>query len=395
MGSLTSGEADFSARYRFEHVDDDIAADQANASTIRTTLGYTTGKFHNVFARALFQDVRAIGIDDFNDATDRPNAKTRFAVVADPSETDFLESYLGFSGLANTTAKLGRQLITYRQAPFHRFMGTVLWRQNWQNHDAFTVQNKSLPDTTIYYAYSWNVNRIFTDEAIVSAKANFDSDSHFVNIQYTGLPFAKLEAYTYLLDFKNSVDNSVATVGLRFNGRYSLTEKFKAIYTVEYALQDDYGDNPANVDEDYFLGEIGGNFKINDVISSVVLKFSYERLEGNGTTSFRTPLATGHAFQGWADRFLTTPADGIEDYYVTAVATVWGAKFIASYHDINSDNLHYDFGEELDLLLSKTFMKHYTLGVKYSHYDADVNAHNIGATAADVSKFWTWAQIKF
>ena len=399
--ALTQGQFDFSARYRFEHVDDDLAPGgvplkDARASTIRTTLGYKTGKFYDFDARLLIQDVRAVGADDFNDATGRLNAKTQYAVVADPSDTDFIEGYLGFSGIADTYAKLGRQIITYRDAPHHRYMGTVLWRQNWQNHDAFSFSNTSLPDTTFNYAYSWNVNRIFTDEAVPSALANFDSNSHFINIQYNGLPFGKLEGYTYLLDFENSLANSVATYGLRLNGGIPLTETVKGIYTAEYAIQDDYADNPASVDENYILGELGAVFTLVGPVESVMLKFSYEQLSGDGTTSFQTPLATGHAFQGWTDRFLVTPADGIEDYYLTAVISAFGAKFIAEYHDINSDNLDYDFGEELDLLLTKTFYKHYTLGLKYGVYDADVNVSNaIGATAADVSKFWGWVEVTF
>jgi hypothetical protein len=393
--ALKGGKFDFSARYRYEHVDDDTAADQANASTIRTTLGYTTGTYHGFGVRLMGQDVRDVFVDDFNDGTGRPNAKTRYAVVADPSETDFLEAYLSFEGIPNTTAKLGRQIITYRNAPFHRYMGTVVWRQNWQNHDSFTIQNKSLPDTTIRYGYSWNVNRIFTDEAITSSKANWDSDSHFINIQYGGFKYAKLEGYAYLIDFENDPANSVETFGGRMNGGYPITEKAKVIYTAEYAIQDDYGDNPASVDEVYFLGEIGGSFKINNIIDSITLKFSYELLEGNGTTSFRTPLATGHAYQGWTDRFLTTPADGIEDYYFTAVVKAMGAKFIASYHMIESDNMSYDYGDELDLLLAKTFKEHYTVGTKVGIYDADTNVGNSGATAADVTKIWAWGQIKF
>ena len=304
--ALTQGELDFSARYRYEHVDDDAATDEADASTIRTTLGYTTGAFHGFGARMLLQDVRDVFVDDFNDGTRRPNAKTNFAVVADPSETDFLESYLSFESLPDTVVKAGRQIMTYRKAPFHRFMGTVLWRQNWQNHDALSVENKSLQDTTIRYGYSWNVNRIFTDEAAVSGLANFDSDSHFLNLQYDGWTIGKLEGYAYLLDFENSVVNSVATYGVRFNGGYPVAEKLKAVFTAEYATQDDYADDPADVDKDYFLGEFGVSVKPGGLITSVLVKFSYELLEGDGATSFRTPLATGHAFQGWTDRFLTT-----------------------------------------------------------------------------------------
>jgi hypothetical protein len=403
--ALTTGKIDLSARYRFEHVDDNAAADQANASTIRTTLGYTTGSFHGFGLRLMAYDVSDVFVDDFNDATGRPNAKTNFATVADPSETDLLEGYLSYSGtqdtiLNGTTLKLGRQIITYRDAPFHRFMGTVLWRQNWQNHDAFTLQNKSLPETTINYAYTWNVNRIFTDESIGTGGnvAEFDSDSHFVNVKYDGFKYAKLEGYAYLLDFDNSPANSTDTYGGRVSGGYPVSEKIKLIYAGEYATQGDYGAATVALDEDYYLGEIGVKFTPGNVISSVVLKIDYEVLTGNGINAFLTPLATGHAFQGWTDRFLFTPADGIEDTYFTAVVGAYGAKFIASYHMFESDNLGYDYGDEIDLLLTKTFKKHYTLGAKIGIYDADTNVNNVargGSRAADVTKTWVWAQIKF
>ncbi|MCG8324739.1 MAG: hypothetical protein MI673_04415 [Thiotrichales bacterium] len=396
--ALTGGKFDFSARYRFEHVDDDLAMDQANASTIRTTLGYTTGTFHGFGIRLMGQDVRDVFVDDFNDGTMRPNSKTRYAVVADPSETDFLEAYLSYNFPANTTLKLGRQIITVRKAPFHRYLGTVLWRQNWQNHDAFTVKNTWFKDTVIRYGYSWNINRIFTDESPVDGRANFDSDSHLFNIQHSGFEYVKLEAYAYLLDFDNSRANSVETYGIRMNGGYPLMDKIRLIYTAEFASQDDYGKNPLEVDENYYLGEIGASFQPGNLIDKLTLKVSYEVLEGNGTTSFRTPVATGHAFQGWADRFLTTPADGIEDLYLTAVVNAFGAKFIASYHMLESDNLNYDYGDELDLLISKTFKKHYTLGSKIAIYDSDTNANNLargGSRAADVTKIWAWIQIKF
>ena len=93
-----------------------------------------------------------------------------------------------------------------------------------------------------------------------------------------------------------------------------------------------------------------------------------------------------------------TPADGIKDAFFTAVLKAYGAKFIATYHMIDSDNLGYDYGDELDLLLTKTFKKHYTLAAKIGIYDADTNATNIargGNRAADVTKTWFWANIKF
>lgn len=395
--AVSGGKVELGVRLRYEHVDDDAATDNADALTNRTVLGYTTGAFKGLSARLLAQDVRGI-VNDYNDATGRNPGKGRYAVVADPEETDLLEAYFSYAGPAATTFKLGRQIITYRNAPLHRFVGTVLWRQNWQNHDAFTLENNSLPNTTIHYAYSWNVNRIFTDEAVISSRANFDSNSHLVDIQYQGFKYGTLEAFAYLLDFDNAVTTSSSTFGARFSGAYPASAGIKVLYALEYAKQDDYAGNPLSIDEDYFLGEIGGNFRISDAIDPVTVKFDYELLSGNGMTSFNTPLATGHAFQGWADRFLTTPADGIEDIYITVAGKLMGIGLLAVYHDLSSDHDNYGYGTEIDIQAVKPLNKNFTLGLKYSSYNADGNTFNTarnGAIAKDVSKFWAWLEFKY
>ena len=52
---------------------------------------------------------------------------------------------------------------------------------------------------------------------------------------------------------------------------------------------------------------------------NVTLQGAVEQLDGRGLNkTFDTPLGTNHAFQGWADLFLITPADGIRDVFGTA-----------------------------------------------------------------------------
>lgn len=135
------------------------------------------------------------------------------------------------------------------------------------------------------------------------------------------------------------------------------------------------------------------------ILGSVTLKVNYELLSGDGAGDrFTTPLATLHPYQGWADKFLNTPSDGIEDIYVTFVAKPFGAKFVAVYHDYNSDNDSYDYGSELNLLLTKSFKKHYTVGLKYAYYDADRNATNVARNAGqstDSTKFWAFIRFKY
>ncbi|MBF8270051.1 MAG: hypothetical protein HW386_1760, partial [Gammaproteobacteria bacterium] len=354
--------------------------------------------FNNLTARVLVQDVREVFVDDFNDGTGRSIPRTRYAVVADPKETDFLEGYLAYAGMPNTIVKLGRQIITYRAGPLQRFIGTVGWRQNWQSHDAISLVNKSIKDLTLSYAYSWNVNRIFTDEAVISSRANYESDSHFFNLEYAVAGFGMLEGYVYLLDFENSPADSNATYGVRFSGDHQMTEIFKLVYALEYAAQQDYGHNTIDLDEDYFEGEFGVNVKVGESFGPVTLKFDYEMLGGNGTIGFRTPLATLHAYQGWADRFLITPADGIDDWYFTASSPIAGFNLSLIYHDFSSDNLDYDYGTEFDIQATRPLTKHLTAGIKYANYNADTNATNIarnGAIAKDVDKFWIWLEFTY
>lgn len=392
----------FSLRYRYEHVDDNAlqtngaTLNQADASTLRTLLGLETGPFHGFSARVDVENVIDIGGDHFNDVS---NGKTQFATVVDPSGTELEQGFLKFTGFENTIIKGGRQHITYRKAPFHRYIGTILWRQNWQNYDAISITNTSLTDTTINYAYLWNVNRIFGHDAR-EPLSHFDSNSHFINLKYDGFKFGKLEGYAYILDFDNAATFSTKTYGVRFNGGHPLIENTSLLYTLEYASQSDNANNTADIDADYFLGEAGIKFKpLIKIINSIILKFSYELLTGDGGSDrFVTTLGTNHAFQGWADRFLVTPGDGIEDFYGSFIMNIWGTKFVAVYHNYFSDRDSYDYGSELNLLLTKTFKKKYSLGLKYADYDADRNVSNVARNASqsrEKSIFWAFVQFKY
>ena len=386
--AFTRGKVDFMARYRFEHVNDDLKTKNANANTIRFALGYKTGAFYGFRAYGQFERVQAVTRERYNDGE---NGKTSFPKIVDPEGTEFKQGYLSYEGFDKTLIKVGRQIITYRKAPFHRFIGTVLWRQNWQTHDAVTIVNESLPATKLSFAWLNQVNTITSKTEGI--------EGYLFNAKYNGLALAKLEGYAYLLDYDDtaSFGKSTNTYGLRANGAYGLNDWTKLIYTGEYAHQTDAGSNPVSYDANYYLFEGGLKFKLNNPLNMILVKASYEVLgSDNGTKAFITPLGTNHAFQGWADRFLSTPASGIEDAYVTLVAKPFGTKFVAVYHDLSSNNGSFDYGTELDLLLTKTFRKHYTVGLKYANYNADSNSRNIaGPPSKDADKFWVYTTVKF
>ncbi len=368
---FTEGSANLDFRYRLELVDDDLFPRDATASTLRTRLTFKSGEVSDFSALLQFDDLRAIGDDSYNSTR---NGNITRAVVADPEGTDFNQVFLKYAGLSDTNLIFGRQRIKLDN---DRFIGNVGWRQNEQTYDAFAIINKSMSDLQATYAYVDNVNRVFGPESGFPA-ADFRSDSHVLNLKFSGWNLGTLSAYGYFLDLDNAAALSSATYGARFTGQAALGEEISLLYTGEYAHQEDNGNNPNDYSAGYTMLEGGVKY------GALTGKVSYEVLEGSTAgpgMSFQTPLATLHAFQGWADRFLVTPAEGVEDLYFTLGVDGFGAKFLFVYHDFESEATSQSWGSEYDLLVSKKFAKRYSAMLKYANYSADNHL-------TDVERFW-------
>ncbi|MFZ5622127.1 MAG: alginate export family protein [Pseudomonadota bacterium] len=385
LGAVTGGKAYGQLRPRYEFVDDETFSEEAHAFTMRTRLGYETAGWNRLSAVLEFEDVRAFGSEDFNSTV---NGHTQYPVVPDPESTEVNQIFLSYSGLSDTTLKLGRQ---YIKLDNERWVGPVDWRQNSVTKDAFSATNTSLPDTTIFYAYVDNVNRLFGEDH--PTLSDWDMDSHLVNVAYSGLAFAKLVGYGYFLDFQDPAfeAQSTRTLGLRLDGSHALSDAMKLLYTAEYADQTDYADGRPG-DADYYWVTLGLGFK------SFSVKLNQEQLSGNGTYSLSTPLATVHPHNGWADKFLAIPLDGLVDTSVEASTAIAGFKLTAVYHDFQSDNDSYDYGDEWKLLAIKPVNKHLKVIAKYADYSADKNATNVARNPVqrtDVQKFWLMADFTF
>lgn len=402
VDALTGGTADLFLRYRFEFVDDGAPAiKNAYASTLRTALGYHSGTFHAFSAYVQFEDVHVIGQDLYNNGGE--NGVTDRATVVDPQGTEINQAFLRFGGLAKTVLSLGRQDIAHREAPLHRYIGNVLFRQNWQSYDAFRLINLSLPQTTVDYAYVWNVNRIFGEDNPLPDASDFPMRSHFLNVQYGGFSLAKIEAYGYLLDFNSARAErfSTATLGLRMQGDYRLTPSTKLLFAAELANQRDYGGNPNAINVNYFAGEVGINYSLGGPIESASAKLSYEILAGKGgLQAFQTPVGTNHAFQGAADRFLVTPGDGVRDVFATLGMKALGAQWSVAYHRFTSDRDHYRYGDEWDFSVECPIAKQFLVGLQYAAYRANRNGLNVARNSVseqtfDLTKAWAYIQFKY
>ncbi len=385
------GKVSLDMSYRYERVDQDNIPKKAHASTLRSRLGYKTAVFKGVSGFLEFEDVTVIGNEQYNSTA---NGKTQYPVVADPEDTEINQAYLQFTGVEGLTLTGGRQRIKLDN---DRFIGNVGWRQNEQTFDAIRLAVSPIEGLTGTYVYIENVNRIFgahhpskIGTSLSAPSANFLMNSHVIHAAYTGMPMLNVSTYGYLLDFDDVPAASNKTLGLRLTGAVPVGGDMKLLYTAEYADQSDYADGASMIDADYSLFELGAQAK------GTTMKFSREVLGGDGVYAFQTPLATLHAFQGWADKFLTTPLNGVEDLFATLSYDAAGVKLAAVYHIFTSDRADIDYGTEINLLATKKLTDHTLVGIKYASYDADSDTQNIGANPnRDTDKLWLLAELKF
>lgn len=355
--AFSDGKASANIRYRYEAVDDSTN-DDAGASTLRTRLGFTTSDKFDLSVHMDFEHVTRIGDADFNSTL---NGQTQYAVVADPATEELNQAFLKYKFMENGAAMAGRQRIILDNA---RFIGNVGWRQNEQTFDAIRISSKPVKDLTVELANLQQINTITGGSVEVNA--------NLLNVGYGAFPGGKLTGYAYLLEYDKAPTNSNSIYGLRYKGKAD-----KLLYTLEYATQADYGDNPNSFDTDYLFGELG--YKIADKTSVFI---AMETLgSDDGAVGFQTPLATKHAFNGWADKFLGTPANGLKDTYLKAVSNVGGVKLVAMYHDFSADNGSADYGTELDLLAVKKLSNSTKVLLKFADYDADT-------FSTDTQKIW-------
>jgi len=284
------------------------------------------------------------------------------SVIADPDNLQLNRLQLMYhSDALKSTFVVGRQLIAYDD---ERFIGSIPWRQNDQTFDAIRLENQSIDNLKFSYAYVSQVNRIFGAQTPARGLKEWDSDSHLIQFEYTGIKDHKVRAFGYLLDFDNAAANSSNTFGLEVAGtRDSNIGKLNYLFTG--AVQTDAGDNTVDYQEYYLRGQLG------------VTKTSYnygvgvEMMTSDGVGRFRIPLGTNHKFNGFADAFLTTPANGLVDTYVWVGTKAFGAKHKLALHNFQSEEVSASLGWEIDYVAAKKIYNNTKAVFKFAYLNGD------------------------
>jgi hypothetical protein len=377
LDAITKGTFSLNLRYRYADVDQVGFDDRGRASTLRTMAGYRTRSWKGLEVYLEFEDVHDLGLsNDHNNAGDGSlwNGVNDRPVIPDPPLTEFNQAYVGWRPVKSLPFRFGLQEIVIDNS---RFVGNVGWRQNHQSFEAARIAFEGVENLAIRYSY---IGRQHT----VNGASLPMSTSH-LGAAYAIDGIGTFSAYGLLLDYEREAqwDLSTTTYGGFFDGKAKLEDRLRLTYRLEYSRQQDTGNNPDQISTDYGRADLGLT------ISKVTLAAGYEVLGGSLTDGqFRTPLATLHKFNGWADKFLDTPTNGLQDLFLSVTAGLDRWKIIAIYHDFSADTGGENWGTELDATVIYTTPWQQQVALKYAAYDAR-------DWATDTTKIWVWTSWGF
>ena len=386
--AITDGKFSANLKFRWENVNQDNALDDANAYTLRTLVGYETKPFHGFSINTQIYGLSPLN-DDYNDFKkgDPIASRKSYSVIADPEDYDFHQVYLQWANAENKV-KFGRQQMFLDN---WRYIGDVRFRQNWQVFNGLSYVNTGLSNTTITLAHFEQVKQITTKIQ--------DGNFEIANVKYAITPTTDLIGYGYFNDWDGTALKATSnkTFGLRLDGKSKLNDEWSALYTAEYAKQDDYKDGSEDIDNYYYRIGAGADY------NGWFVRIDQEKLSGNSDNkAFQTQLGTNHLFQGWSDLFLVTPNAGIEDTMIIAGGKFMGAILKAEYHFINSDRdfnkvgggTSDNFGKELNLGVYKPFTKQISGSIEYAKFTEDDEVPGAGRKPT-TEKIWVTAMYQF
>jgi len=353
-------------RYRIEQVQPDGPLEDALASTLRSRLTVNTGKWalaSNQSISALIEadHVAVIGGETYNNTV---NGSSRYATIADPDGLDLNQAALLFKAGDSSQITLGRQRLNFGD---QRFIGSVGWRQNEQTFDGIRLVQSFGSAVQLDLASLHNANRVFGPDG---PNADLHGRFNLAQANWTVKPEHVLQGYVYDFDFDSLVARSSSTRGFDYKGA---AQGFK--WQLALANQQDAHQAPANYNVGYH------RIELSYPISQVTIKGIVERLGSDGKVAFQTPFATLHAFNGFADMFLTTPTNGLREQAVQLAFPVLKAKATLSWHHFNSDYADIHYGNEVDASLAYELNSQWQILGKVAFYQAD-------KYQADTTKYW-------
>ena len=343
---------DWNLRLRHEAVDDAAFSHDAAADTARLLAAIRGGLGKDWSFLIEGEGIASAG----NDYNSGANGRGAWPGITDPSGTEINQAWIGWHN-ARFSATAGRQRLGWDN---QRWLGSSGWRQNEQTFDTLSLEGKVGANVTLRYAWLDRVHRVAGDNALDPLARERNLDSHFLNAT---LKRGKQQwiGYAYLHRDQDLAAASTATYGLRWTGSQGPYWS----WTAELARQQDYSNNPASFQHNYWLLEPAL------LAHGLTWKLGWEHLGGNGRHALQTPLASFHPFDGWADKFTSTPAAGLEDEWLSVAGKQKQFAWVLAWHDFRADAGSSHYGSEWDLSLVRPIGKSWSGMIKIADYQAD------------------------
>lgn len=352
-------------RVRNEHVEDHAFAHDADATTLRLRLGAKFAWSDEWSALVEGEGIVAGGAHD-----DGTNARRDLPAIIDPAGAEWNQAWVAFKRDGKQVT-LGRQRVTFGH---QRWVGNSGWRQNEQTFDALSAQWHVRDNLDVRYAWFDRVHRVAGDDARDPLARERDLATHAFWLQWTSGATWQWQAFALLHEDQDVHAASTATTGLRISTTRPPKTQGPSI-ALEYALQRDYADNPLHFAHAYWRMEPAWTF------AHATGRLGWEHLGGNGRHALQTPLASLHAFNGWADKFNTTPPGGLDDRWLAIEGTARGTfDWQVAWHRYDAD-IGGAYGTESNASLGFPVGKRVKGLVKFADYAAD-------GFARDTTKLW-------
>ena len=354
-------------RLRQESVDDAGFDKEAAATTLRLRASIQHAFNEHWSARVEFEGTQHLGNERFNSTA---NGETAYPAIVDPDNAELNQAWLAWAPSAKTRIAIGRQRLNFDN---QRYIGASAFRQNEQSFDALDATH-DFGKVQARYAWLGRVQRVNGANHPNEDLARWNLDAHLLNLGGKLGP-GKLTGYGYFIENRTLPLTSHKNFGLRYVVEPDERQHRAWGLALEAARQTPHARGADRNDAHYTLAEGSWRWQGN------TFRLGQEVLGGDGSYGFATPLATLHAFNGWADRFLNTPADGLRDRYLG-----WNRRFgrfeanIVA-HDYAADHGGRDFGRELDASLALAITPRWTALAKIADFNGDEGP-------LDVAKAW-------
>ncbi len=350
------GKFNIAARLRYEIFDldtptgnlpDGSPADR-DGTSFRILYGYTTPEWAGFTAMAEGETLTRVAGDPVD----------IHPLDASGEGTDLNQLWIRYAHEDWGSAKVGRQIYALDN---QRFIGHVGWRQNIQVFDAATGVLTPVDGLTAKVFY-------LAEQHAVNGTHN-EIEAPGVNIRYDFAESLALTGFLYDIRGEDTTNAAISntTIGFLATGGMDLDGVVLA-YSASAAVQEATDPSPLDYDATYFAADVSGKLK------GFTIGAGFELFE----PGFRTPLATVHKFNGYADAMLPLAgfANGAEDYYAYLGYTVpvgngINLKLIYHWFEPERSAPGLDGGRELDWVASYKINKYFSVMAKFGHYDSD------------------------